>query len=118
MSMKNLRSRIPHLVTAVLLLLGLMTAATSQAQATPQRITGNATICSNSPVPAGWVITSSYSTGSCTGTSYLYTISDASTLTNATVCSYSPVPAGWVISGSYNTGSCADSGFGYYIRKV
>ncbi|MFB8306881.1 hypothetical protein, partial [Kitasatospora purpeofusca] len=69
-------------MTAVLLLLGLMTAATSQAQATPQRLTGNATICSNSPVPAGWVITSSYSTGSCTGTTFVYTLANTANLTN------------------------------------
>ncbi len=118
MAVKALRSRIPHLVTAVLLLLGLMTAAAAQAQATPQRLTGSATICSNSPVPAGWVVTSSYSTSSCPGTGYAYTIVDASTLTNATVCSFSPLPTGWAVTSSYSTSSCAGTGYAYTIVKL
>ncbi|MFC5887830.1 hypothetical protein ACFP0N_22960, partial [Kitasatospora aburaviensis] len=82
-------------MTVVLMLLGMMTAA-AQAQAAPQRLTGSATICSNSPIPTGWVVTSSYSSSGCPGTGVAYTIADVTNQTHATVCSMSPIPAGWV----------------------
>ncbi|MFB8240555.1 hypothetical protein ACFC58_28845 [Kitasatospora purpeofusca] len=74
MAIKTLRSRIPHLLTAVLLLLGLMAAATAQAQAAPQQLGGSATLCANSPIPTGWVVTSTFNTGNCAGHGYAYNI--------------------------------------------
>nr|BEK63575.1 hypothetical protein KPHV_08020 [Kitasatospora purpeofusca] len=117
--MKTLRNRISHLLTIVLLVLGMATAAGAQAHATPQRLTGSATICSNSPVPTGWFVTSSYNNSSCAGTGVAYTITDTSNLTSlSAVCSMSPVPAGWVITGSYNAGDCQGTGVAYSIRKA
>ncbi|MEE1823195.1 hypothetical protein PUR61_13495, partial [Streptomyces sp. BE20] len=63
-----------------------------------------------SPIPAGWVITSSYGSGGCVGTGYAYSIAKITTQTYATVCSFSPIPAGWVVSGSVSTSGCAGSG--------
>ncbi|MFJ8437290.1 hypothetical protein ACIQ9P_38965, partial [Kitasatospora sp. NPDC094019] len=118
MTIKTLRSRIPHLLTAVLLLLGLMTAATTQAQAASQQLTGSATICSNSPIPAGWVVTSSYSSSNCPGTGYAYSITDTTGISYATVCSFSPIPAGWVVTSSYSTSNCPGTGYAYSIAST
>ncbi|MFJ8437291.1 hypothetical protein ACIQ9P_38970 [Kitasatospora sp. NPDC094019] len=115
--MTTFRTRVPHLITAVLMLLGLMTAATTQAQAAPQRLTAGTTICSNSPIPAGWVVTGSYPNNGCAGAGYIYTILDTSNLTKVTVCSISPIPAGWVITGSYTTNTCAGTGYAYTLLK-
>ncbi|WP_405005718.1 hypothetical protein [Kitasatospora purpeofusca] len=116
--MTTFRTRVPHLITAVLLLLGLMTAASTQAQATPQRLTAGTTICSNSPIPAGWVVTGSYRNNGCAGAGYIYTILDTSNLTNVTVCSNSPIPTNWVITGSYTTSTCEGFGYAYTLAKI
>ncbi|MEU8920465.1 hypothetical protein AB0D10_05925, partial [Kitasatospora sp. NPDC048545] len=102
----------------MLMLLGMMTAATAQAQAAPQRLTGSATICSNSPIPAGWVITSSYGSSGCPGTGVAYSIADVTNQTSATVCSMSPIPTGWVITSSYSSSGCAGTGVAYSIGNT
>ncbi len=117
-TMTTLRTRVPHLITALLLLLGLMTAASAQAQATPQRLTAGTTICSNSPIPAGWVVTGSYRNNGCAGAGYIYTILDTSNLTRVTVCSNSPIPTNWVITGSYTTSTCEGFGYAYTLAKI
>ncbi|MFJ9606111.1 hypothetical protein ACIRS1_07095, partial [Kitasatospora sp. NPDC101176] len=73
-------------MTVVLMLLGMVSATAATAQAAPQR-TAASIVCSNSPIPPGWVITSSYSSSGCPGTGVAYTIADVSGLNGATVCS-------------------------------
>ncbi len=118
LALNTLRNRIPHVVTVVLMLLGMMSAATAPSQAAPQKLAGTATVCSNSPIPAGWVVTSSYSSAGCPGTGVAYTIADASGQTGLTVCSFSPIPAGWVVTSSYSSAGCAGSGVAYSIGNV
>ncbi|MEV0187416.1 hypothetical protein AB0I39_02610 [Kitasatospora purpeofusca] len=117
MAIKTLRNRIPHLLTAVLLLLGLMTAASTQAQAAPQPLGGSATVCSNSPIPTGWVVNSASTSSSC-GSGRVYNISDTTGVSYTTVCSFSPIPAGWVITSSFSTSNCAGNNLGYNIRRA
>lgn len=116
--MKTARKHVPHLITAVLMLLGLMTAATAPAQAATQRVTAGASICSNGTIPAGWVITSSYSTNACPGTGVGYNITDSNGATGLSVCSMSPIPPNWVITWSYSTNNCIGTGVGYNIANV
>ncbi|MFB8198356.1 hypothetical protein, partial [Kitasatospora purpeofusca] len=116
--MKTARKHVPHLITAVLMLLGLMTAATAPAQAATQRVTASASICSNGTIPAGWVITSSYSTNACPGTGVGYNITDSNGMTGLSVCSMSPIPPNWVITWSYSTNNCIGTGVGYNIANV
>ncbi|GAA2201225.1 hypothetical protein GCM10009787_55270 [Streptomyces bangladeshensis] len=75
-------------------------------------------MCSQSPIPTGWVITSSYSTSNCTGVGVAYNIGNTAGQSYATVCSYSPVPTGWVVSGSFRSTSCVGTTLGYTIRKA
>ncbi|MFB8198352.1 hypothetical protein, partial [Kitasatospora purpeofusca] len=112
MAITTLRNRIPHLLTAVLLLLGLMTAATAEAQAAPQPLGGSAVVCSNSPIPTGWVINSVSTSSSC-GSGRSYTISDTAGLNYTTVCSFSPMPTGWVTTSTSATSNCAGNAYLY-----
>ncbi|MEU4302499.1 hypothetical protein [Kitasatospora aureofaciens] len=114
--MKTLRTRTSHVLTVVLMLLGVTTAAT--AQAAPQRLAASTTICSNSPIPAGWVVTSSYSSWGCPGTGVSYTITDTAGQTNLTICSFSPKPAGWVVTSSYSSSNCVGTGVAYTLFKI
>ncbi|MFD7032237.1 hypothetical protein ACFWAR_29830, partial [Streptomyces sp. NPDC059917] len=116
--MKTLRNRVPHLVTVVLLMLGVMTAMTAPSQAAAQKAAAGATVCSNSPIPAGWVITSSYRSSGCPGTGVAYTIADSAGQNAITVCSFSPIPAGWVVTSSYSSAGCAGSGVAYSIGNM
>ncbi|MEV0187418.1 hypothetical protein AB0I39_02620, partial [Kitasatospora purpeofusca] len=96
--MKTARKHVPHLIAAVLMFLGLMTAASAPAQAATQQVTASATICSNATIPAGWVVTWSYSSSNCPGTGVAYNITDSNGATSLTVCSMSPIPANWVVT--------------------
>ncbi|MGY0463095.1 hypothetical protein ACW14Y_23035 [Kitasatospora sp. cg17-2] len=118
MAIKTLRNRIPHLLTAVLLLLGLMTAATTQAQAAPQPLGGSATVCSYSPVPTGWVVTRVVTSSSCTGSGYAYNISDTAGLNSISACSFSTVPTGWVIASASTTSYCSGAAYMYSLTNT
>ncbi|MFC5667107.1 hypothetical protein ACFP3U_29600 [Kitasatospora misakiensis] len=106
-------------MTFALLLLGVLTGATAQAQATPQQVTASRTICSNEPVPTGWIVSASYSgSRTCAGSGVDYTIRNTAGLTTAWPCSFSPIPTGWVVTSGRSSTTCAGSGVEYTIENV
>ncbi|MFB8198353.1 hypothetical protein ACFC6Z_00045, partial [Kitasatospora purpeofusca] len=76
------------------------------------------TVCSFSPIPTGWVTTSTSATSNCAGNAYLYNIVNTAVLSYTTACPFSTIPTGWVITSRFNTSDCGGNGFGYNIRRA
>jgi hypothetical protein len=82
------------------------------------------TICSNDPVPAGWITTDIDSTPCQTVGSINYysrTIQKIDTVpsnTTLTICSDDPVPAGWIITATSSTPCRTVGSTSYYSRTI
>jgi hypothetical protein len=113
---KIIGGRLIKLLAALPLLIGGVVATASAAQAVPATVrpAAVASICANSPIPSGWVISGVRSGFIGCGGYAGYFIQ---TPTNGmTVCANSPIPSGWVISGVRSGFIGCDGYAGYFIQ--
>ncbi|MGF1425941.1 hypothetical protein [Kitasatospora sp. LaBMicrA B282] len=120
--MKASRDKLTRLFTALALMIGALVgtawAAQTASAATAVRAVPatSLSICSNSPIPSGYVVTAVFGPGGvCSGNLASYTIQTP--YSPMSVCSNSPIPSGYVVTAVFGPGgTCSGNLASYTIQ--